>query len=240
MKAFFIITGIASLLSFLVGVATTQWGRGLLLDIGRSLRVPLLGPKMVRLGLYDFFDSRTSLAQKRGSTKIIDYLDLAKKEVGIIAISLNYSVVHQALHVDLRNSIKTNPELQVYIFVLDPDSNALQTVAIATGRSVNELVQYIQQSLSRLRILIQGLDDSEKRRFHLHLYNTYIANTVFVIDPHEPGGRFFVENHLYKTPVNSRYSFECRRADSPMYRKLLSSYEEFKKDFALDATYIKD
>jgi hypothetical protein len=232
MKAFFILTGIASLLSFLLGVATTQWGRGVLLEITRSLQVPLLGTKMVRLGVYDFFDSRTSLAQKRGSTKIIDYLDLAKKEVGIIAISLNYSVVHQALHVDLRNAIKTNPDLQVYIFVLDPDSNVLQTVAVATGRSVDELVHYIQQSLSRLKNLIQGLDESEKRRFHLHLYNTYIANTIYVIDPHETGGRFFVENHLYKTAVNSRYSLECRRVDSPMYSKLLISYEAFKKDFA--------
>jgi len=232
MKAFFVITGIASLLSFLLGVATTQWGRGILVDIGRNLRVPLLGTKMVRLGVYDFFDSRTSLAQKRGSTKIVDYLDRAKKEVGIIAISLNYSVIHQGLHVDLRNSIKTNPDLQVYIFVLHPDSDVLQAAAIATGRSVAELVQYIEQSLSRLRNLIQGLDESEKSRFHLHSYNTYIANTIYVIDPNEAGGSFFVENHLYKTPVNSRYSFVCRRADSPMYRKLLISYEAFKKDFA--------
>jgi hypothetical protein len=161
MNTFFIITGIASLLSFLLGIATTRWGRERLVDIGRSLAVPFLGAKMVRLGIYDFFDSRTSLARKRSSTKIIDYLELARKEVGVIAISLNYSVVHQDLHSDLRKILKSNPDLHVYIFVLDPKSPIVQAVAIATGRSVSELVQYIDQSLARLKQLMDWLDESE-------------------------------------------------------------------------------
>ena len=234
-KTFAIITGIASILGFLIGIATTRWGRGLLLDISRSLRVPFLGIKLIRLGVYDFFDSRTSLARTRGSTRIIDYVGLAKKELGIIAISLNYSIVHQHLHDDLRNLIKGHNELNIFVFLLNPDSNVLQSVATATGRSVEELRQYIRQSLSRLTEMVQNLDTAERQRFHLHFYDTYVANSILVIDPHESNGRFLVENYLYKVPIHGRYSFECRRPDSPMYNKLLIAYESFKKDFGATA-----
>lgn len=229
---FALIGGVASILGFFVGIASTKWGRGVITDVGRSLRVPFLGVKMVRAGIYDFFDSRTSLSKKRGSTKIIDYLSMAEEEIGIIALSLNYSIMHQHLHEDLRTLIKQKPALNVSIYLLNPKSSLLNSIANTSGRTSDELKDYIFQSLSRLEEIRSTLDESEEKRFCIYLYDTYIANSILILDPHKSKGKFLVENYLYKVPIHGRYSFECKRADSSMYSKLLIAYEEFKKDFS--------
>ena len=222
---------ISSIAGFLLGLATTRWGRGLLLDIFRTLRVPFLGTKLVSLGIYDFFDSRKSLSQRRRSTRIFDYLALGKKEIGIIATSLNYSIMHQDLHLDIQRQLRNNTGLEVHIFILDPNCDVLVSVAKATGRTLQDVREYIEQSLHRINEMMQDLSDSERERFHLSLYDVYIANSMLVIDPEEKNGRFLVEHYLYRVPIHGRYSFECKRPGSPMYDKLLASYVEVKRDF---------
>lgn len=61
-ETFAIVVGVASILGFLIGVATTRWGRQAITDFSRSMRMPFLGVRLVRLGVYDFFDSREALS----------------------------------------------------------------------------------------------------------------------------------------------------------------------------------
>jgi hypothetical protein len=231
-KTFALVAGIASILGFMLGVATTRWGRNVLKDLARGLTVPFLGIRLVRMGVYDFFDSRTTLTHRRKTTHAFEYLSPAVKEVGIIALSLNYSIMHQNLHDELRKLLKTRNELKIYVFLLDPASPLVETVAAASARTPGELREYINQSWTRLSRMAATLDYSEQQRFHLHQYNTYIANSVLVVDPYEKDGRITVENYLYKVPIDGRYSFECKRPGSPMFEKVRAAYERFKEDFA--------
>lgn len=226
-----IIASIASILGFFIGAATTHWGRQVITDITRSVRVPLLGIRMVRIGVYAFFVSRAALTKRRKTTRAIEYLNPAKKEIGIIALSLNYSIIHQNLHDELRKQLKTKPELQIYVYLLDPNSIILPTIAASSGRGAQELQDYINQSLLRLEKMRDALGQSERDRFHLHIYDTYVANSILVVDPYEKSGRILVENYLYKVPIEGRYSFECKRLSSPMFEKVRSAYEHFKEDF---------
>lgn len=232
MDIFTTITGVASILGFFLGVAATHWGRQIITDFVRGIRVPLLGFRLVRMGVYDFFDSRTSFAIKRKTTRIFEYLSPATKELGIIALSLNKSVMHQNLQDELRKLLKTKPDLKIYIFLLNPEATILPAVAVASGRDAEELKDYIHQSLTRLDKMCSTLDATERKRFHLSLYDTYVANTVLVIDPYERKGRILVENYLYKVPIEGRYSFECKRKGSPMFEKVRTAYEHFKEDFS--------
>lgn len=228
---FTLIAGLASILGFLIGVATTRWGREALTDLTRSLRVPFLGVRLVRVGVYDFFDSRAALSRQKKTTSIVEYLRPATKELGIIALSLNFSIIFQHLHDQLRTFLKTRPELHIYLFLLQPESPILETVATASGRTGQELKHFIQQSWERLNRMAASLDPSERARLHLRMYDTYVANSILVVDPYELNGRILVENYLYKTPIDSRYSFECRRPGSVMYDKVRLAYEHFKEDF---------
>ncbi len=231
MQTFVLIASIASILGFLIGIATTHWGRQALTDLTRAIRVPFLGVRLVRVGVYEFFDSRVALSKKRKTINMVEYLAPAKKEIGIIALSLNYSIIHQGLHNEFRKMLKTLPNLNIYVFLLDPKSSIVATVARATDREGEELRDYINQSMTRLRKMRNALDPSEKQRFHLHLYDTYVANSILVVDPYEKHGRILVENYLYKVSIQGRYSFECKRQGSPMFEKVRTAYEHFKEDF---------
>ncbi|MDA8163532.1 MAG: hypothetical protein M0017_00675 [Desulfobacteraceae bacterium] len=232
MNTFAIVAGIASIIGVFIALATTHWGRQIITDCTRGMRVPLLGIRMVSIGVYDFFDSRDALTKKQKSTRAIEYLSPATKEIGIIALSLNYSIVHQNLHDEFRKLLKTKPDLKIYLFLLNPKSLILPTIALASGRSAEELKDYIEQSLSRLNKMYAALDSSEQNRFHLRLYDTYVANSVLVVDPYEKKGRILIENYLYKVPIEGRYSIECERQGSPMFEKVRTAYEHFKEDFA--------
>ena len=228
-----------SIASFLLGIATTKWGRSTIYDISRSLTRPLLGIRLMRMGIYDFFDSRDTLMRRKKGARVIEYLRPAKQEIGIIALSLNYSIVHQNLHEELRALLKAKPRLTVYIFLLNPNSKAVEVIASTTMRSPDELRAYINQSIEHLERMIVTFSEEEKARFHVCLHETYIANSILVVDPYDKRGRILVENYLYKIPIQESYSFECRRPDSPMFRKVRMSYERFKEDY-VDKNLIPD
>jgi len=235
-----LISTITSIAGFFLGLATTRWGRNLIADISRSLAYPFLGVRLIRMGIYDFFDSRLTLVRRKKTTHIIEYLRPATSEIGIIALSLNYSIIHQNLHEELRKLLKTKPKLQIYIFLLDPDSSIVESVATASARSPQELREYIYQSLSRLKRMAATFSEDEKQRFHVCLYDTYVANSILVVDPYHKRGRILVENYLYKVPIQARYSFECRRPNSPMFEKVRIAYERFKEDYFNETCFPKD
>ena len=227
-----LVASICSILGFLVGVASTRWGRRILRTTYRSFRRPFIGRHLAWLGITDFFESRESLSKRKRSTRVFDYLSGACKEIGLIATSLNYSIVHQNLHIDLKEILQDRPDIRVYVFLLDPESPVVPSAARATGRSVSDVKQYILQSHDRLREMAKSLTDAEKNRFSVHFFDVYIASSTLVVDPYEKNGKFLVEHNTYSGSIHGRYSFECGQPGSPMYLKMLNAYGKFKQDFA--------
>jgi hypothetical protein len=231
LQTFIVIASIASILGFIVGAAASQSGRQIITDIKHAICVPLLGVRLVRLGIYEFFDSRDARNKGKNAANTLNYIADAKKEIGIISLSLNYSILHLGLQNQLRTMIKSNPLLNIYLFLLDPESPIVESAARVTNRNGDELRELINQSLIRVTALHDMLDPMERQRFHLHLYSAYIANTILVVDPYEKTGHILVENYLYKRNIEERYSFECKRPGSKMFDKVRQAYEEFKEDF---------
>ncbi len=223
---------IASIVSFVVmlgGLLGTARGRAILSALVAWVGAPALGFRMHRLGVYEFYDSRTALFRGK-SSRVFDYLQMAKSEIGIIAVSLNYSIMHQDLDRDLELHLRSNSNLRVRILLLKPDSEIIRSVARVTGRSEESLTQYIGQSLARLEAMRRNLGADERQRFELYTYDAFVSNSIVAVDPTEPRGRFLVENYLYRVSIHERYCFECRRRSSVMYQKVLTAYTEFLKD----------
>ena len=174
MNAFGVVAGLCSVLGFMLGLLSSQWGRAVMTDMARSIKVPFLGSRLVRLGIYDVFDSRKSLSQRQNETKVFDYFKLAETEIGIIATSLNYSVVHQHIHLDLQKVLRSNPKMHVFIFLLDPECAAVDVVARASGRTPHDLREYILQSIERLRAMISELGEDEDSRIQVALCDTIL------------------------------------------------------------------
>ena len=224
MQILFVFAGVASILACLFAIGNTRGAHRVIKRMKNLRHAIHLGLRLIDVGVYDFYTSRNVIPKTK------DFIVDAKKEIGIMGISLNLSVVYQNLHEDIGELIKQNSELEIHVFLLNPRSPFVKFIALASGRKDQEVREYINQSLVRLKSMYLSLGPGERRRCHISLYNFYTATSMLVVDPDEPNGRYLIENHAYGLPIEQRYSIECKRGGSEMYGKFAMTYEALKRD----------
>ena len=233
---FYFIAALSSILALVLALLAFPSVRQAGATALATLRIPVMTLRMVRQGIFAFYSSRNELSRRNESIEVFSYIKDAAAEVGIIAISLQRSVLHQQLHTKLGGLLESNPQLNLSIFVLDPKSKLVRHVAEATNRTEDELREAIEATLLRLRGLYDGLGKSTRARLHVHTYDTFFPQSLVAVDIDRPQrlwqrgtSKFLVEHYLFGLSVEDRYSFEIRRSHSPMYEKLSIGFREFQR-----------
>lgn len=127
-----------------------------------------LGIKLATLGVNDFYSCRDEMYRRRGSV-LLNTIKHAKSSIGIIAISLQKSIIHQGLDKDLEMLLNERPTLRVDISLLDPTSSLVPYIATASGRSEEELRNAITASIKKIESVQRNINTQKNNRIVLRL-----------------------------------------------------------------------
>jgi hypothetical protein len=198
--------------------------------VARFPKGVVLGAKLAKLGVGDFYSCRDEMYRRRGSV-LLNTIKHAKSSIGIIAISLQKSIAHQGLDKDLERLLNENPALQVNISLLSPKSSLVPYIAAASGRSENELRDAIKGSIKKIEAVQAKMNTPARERIILKLCDFHLFNTLVAIDvPQNPKDTpqkdafFIVEHSLFGISISDRYTIEVVRPGSRMFKKIRDSY----------------
>lgn len=165
------ISGWISVIMFIA--ATIGWlfsdrFRRTIRSVAQFPRGIFLGIKLATLGVNDFYSCRDEMYRRRGSV-LLNTIKHAKSSIGIIAISLQKSIIHQGLDKDLEMLLNERPTLRVDISLLDPTSSLVPYIATASGRSEEELRNAITASIKKIESVQRNINTQKNNRIVLRL-----------------------------------------------------------------------
>lgn len=199
-------------------------------SVAQFPRGNFLGIKLATLGVNDFYSCRDEMYRRRGSV-LLNTIKHAKSSIGIIAISLQKSIIHQGLDKDLEMLLNERPTLRVDISLLDPTSSLVPYIATASGRSEEELRNAITASIKKIESVQRNINTQKNNRIVLRLCDFHFFNTLVAIDvPRKRNAApqkkafFIVEHSLFGINISDRYTIEIVRPGSRMFEKMRKSY----------------
>lgn len=151
------------------------------------------------------------------------YLDRAKSSIRIVSISLRITGTECALSDLFRRKLASNPNFEICISLLKPDSHASQLAARALNMPPEVLNAEIRDMLRELIALRDSLPAIDRGRFRILTHNCLPMGSAILIDTTPSSGVIQIETKLYGSPRVESFSFEVV-APSDFYSRNLSAW----------------
>jgi hypothetical protein len=210
--------GVASSVIAAILVALFARSRGWLSFSWRSYsRRHSLYKRMERAGVTNFYASRDDFVKHRGAPRLLDYLSLARKSIGIAAYWMAHGVEMEGIAQGLAEMTRSPRNLQISVAIINPTAPYIGALASYLNMESRELIVRAQSSLDKLWEAREHLSPEERARFRLRVYDTPPIASVIILDAEESDGRVQIDIKAYKTPRHDSFAFELQREGHYLY-----------------------
>lgn len=181
-------------------------------------------------GITNVYTSRDDFAKYREAPKLIDYLNLAEKEIYICAYWMAHGTEMEGIDEKIARLTKPPKKLNINIAIINPKSLYLESLANYLNIDTEEVRQRISKSLKKLFDEKEKLAPDEKARFTIKVYDAFPIASVIMLDPYHSNCRLQFEIKPYKKARHYSFSFELRNEISQLYQLCSEAWLELIKD----------
>jgi len=234
-----------------------------MIDIGANISISFIWSILKRLpylkrwtlnkrirdsGITNLYTSRDDFAKYRDAPKLIDYLNLAEKEIYICAYWMAHGTEMEGIHEKIARLTKPPKKLEIKIALINPKSLYIESLAKYLNIDAEEVKQRISKSLIKLVQEKEKLAPDEKSRLTLKVYDAFPIASLIMLDPHYSNCRLQFEIKTYKRARHYSFSFELRNETTQLFQlcseawlELINDAEDFNPSKHLDnITLIQD
>lgn len=177
-----------------------------------------IAKKLREQGINRFIFSRHEYPERLDA-----YLSRANHSIKIVSISLKLTSDESGLTELFRRKLASNPSFEIFISLLQPDSNAANLAATSLDIKPEMLKREIEEMLCELKTLRDSLPPSDKDRFHILTHDCLPMGSAILLDATQISGTIQVETKLYRSTRVESFSYEVK-APSPFYEKNFTAW----------------
>lgn len=207
-----VISSIAATIAiFAVAWAARRWGTELLglhktWQLARQLR---------KSGIAFVFSSRSDYQKFRGTPTQADYFRLAKRRVEMVGQSFQYGQHSQGVSRELSGLLRANPELEITLATLDPNSGLVGPLATywdglagSANSAAARLRSAIVETLESFQIAKDAMPPSLQARFTIKIYSVLPVASVIMLDRNDESGRTQIDIKPFGSPRHHSFAIE--------------------------------
>lgn len=210
-----------------ISIVALSFVSGYLLFLYRRVRGKYkLALRLSEIGVSNIYADRNDYVRYRDAADFSSFLSLANRRIIIVGHWMAQGTETQGIAEAIAGLVKSPKRLAIDIALVNPKSSIIPSFAHYLGLSETETAFRIEQSLIKLHQAKSTLNDEEKGRMRLLVYNTFPVASVIMLDPDETEGRIQIDIKLFKQPRQNSFTFEVR-GNTPLYERFRESWYSF-------------
>ena len=182
--------------------------------------------RIQRLGVTNFYGSRSDYVTHRGAPRLTDYLSSADSSIKVAAYWMAHGNEAEAIAVPIAKLAEEKRALQIQIAVISPKSPVLSSLAEYLDVDLDDLRGRIRSSLRNLDRAREELSTHAKTRYSILVYDSLPIASVIMLDTDQPGGRIQIDIKPYRAPRDSSFGLELSGQGHPLYDVCLKAWTE--------------